>query len=87
MAKACVYVDEDGEPWAFFVYGHVTDRHFLACARAIAKREAIRVEGKIERAYMRDSEDGMETPYQFCDGRRRGAFPVTCIKQPPMSDG
>lgn len=86
MAKAEVFWDNEGEPWAVFVPGHVDDKHFLACARAIAKRNAIKVEGQIERLYMRDIEDDSDTPYRFCDGRTKNAKPVTCIKQPPLED-
>lgn len=86
MAKAEVFWDNEGEPHSVFVRGHVPDRNFLACARAIARPNAIKIEGKIERLYMRDSGDGTDTPYRFCDGRAKGAEPVTCIKQPPLAD-
>lgn len=85
MARAYVYWDEEGEPWAVLVDGHVPDRTFLACARAIAKRNSIKIEGKIERRYMRE-QDNSETPWHWCKGNQRGAKPVTVIVQPPYAD-
>lgn len=88
MARAYVFSDSDGEPWAVIVDGHVTDKTFLACARSIAKRESIKVAGKIERVYMRDmsGDEESDTPWHWCKGTQRGAKAVTVIKQPEYID-
>ncbi len=84
-SQAYVYWDNEGEPWAVIVDGHIPDRNFLARARAVAKANCIKIEGKIERRYMRH-EDDSDQPWRFCKDSQRGAKPVTVIIEPPMVD-
>ena len=86
-----VYYDEDGAPWAIFLYGH---DHDLRTLRSLACKEEMRqacigddspFNGNLNigRWWIRDlgeAADDSDHPYHFCDAGDDGAIAISGAK-------
>jgi len=86
--------DQDGDPPAHYVCGHVTDDEFRAAVAAYftgrRKPPTVPVDAKIDRVYVRTvpapAESDFDREWRHC-AKGRGAFPMTVWTVSPNRAG